>query len=82
MRKNLNGQSFRNIELRGNKCEKAIYRMTKSRDQASKVNYQGYFVKAKDDNLLMKTEENINRWAENYRHLFNKPSILTAERNY
>ena len=28
--------------------EKAIYRRTKSRDQATKDNYQGYFVKAKD----------------------------------
>ena len=39
--------------------EKAIYRLAKSRDQATKDNYQGYFVKAQDGTLLMKTEENI-----------------------
>ena len=52
--------------------EKAIYRLAKSRDQATKDNYQGYFVKAQDGTLLMKTEENISRWAEYYRDLLNK----------
>ena len=52
--------------------EKAIYRLAKSRDQATKDNYQGYFVKAQDGTLLMNTEENISRWAEYYRDLLNK----------
>ena len=52
--------------------EKAIYRLAKSRDQATKDNYQGYFVKAQDGILLMNTEENISRWAEYYRDLLNK----------
>ena len=38
--------------------EKAIYRLAKSRDQATKDNYQGYFVKAQDGALLMNTEKN------------------------
>ena len=32
--------------------ENAIYRLAKSRDQATKDNYQGYFVKAQDGTLL------------------------------
>ena len=52
--------------------EKAIYRLAKSRDHATKVNYQGYFVKAQDDTLLMNTDENICRWAEYYRDLLNE----------
>ena len=48
-------------------CEKAIYRLAKSRYQATNDNYQGYFVKAQDDTLLMNTEETISRWAEYYR---------------
>ena len=52
--------------------EKAIYRLAKSRDQATKDNYQGYFVKPQDGTLLMNTEENISRWAEYYRDLLNK----------
>ena len=52
--------------------EKAIYRLAKSRDHATKVNYQGYFVKAQDDTLLMNTDENISRWAEYYRDLLNE----------
>ena len=52
--------------------EKAIYRLAKSRDQATKDNYQGYFVKAEDGILLMNTEENISRWAEYFRELLNK----------
>ena len=47
-------------------------RLAKSRDQATKDNYQGYFVKAQDGTLLLNTEENISRWAEYYRHLLNK----------
>ena len=49
--------------------EKAIHRLA---DQATKDNYQGYFVKAQDGTLLMNTEENISRWAEYYRDLLNK----------
>ena len=45
--------------------------MAKSRDQATKANYQGYFVKAEDGTLLMNTEENISRWAEYFRDLLN-----------
>ena len=45
------------------KGEKAIFRLAKFRGQANKGNYQGYFVKAQDDTLLMNTEENISRWA-------------------
>ena len=41
--------------------EKAIYRLAKSRDQATKDNYQGYFVKAEDGTLLLNTEEHISR---------------------
>ena len=41
-----------------------MYRLAKSRDQATKDNYQGYFVKAQDDTLLMNTEY--------YRDLLNK----------
>ena len=52
--------------------EKAIFRLAKSRDQATKDNYQGYFAKAQDGTLLMNTEENISRWAEYYRDLLNK----------
>ena len=52
--------------------EKPIYRLAKSRDQATKDNYQGYFMKAQDGTLLMNTEENISRWAEYYRDLPNK----------
>ena len=52
--------------------EKAIYRLTKSRDQATKYNYQCYFVKAQDGTLLMNTEENISRWAEYFSDLLNK----------
>ena len=59
--------------------EKAIYRLAKSRDQATKDTNQGYFVKAEDGTLLMNTEENISRWAEYFRDLLNKAnSILTA----
>ena len=52
--------------------EKAIYRLAKSRDQATKDNYQCYFVKAEDGTLLMNTEKNISRWAEYFRDLLNK----------
>ena len=52
--------------------EMAIYRLAKSRDQATKDNYQGYFVKAQDGTLLLNTEENISRWAEYFRDLLNK----------
>ena len=52
--------------------EKATYRLAKSRDQATKDNYQGYFVKAQDGTLLLNTEENISRWAEYFRDLLNK----------
>ena len=52
--------------------EKAIYRLAKSRDQATKDKYQGYFVKVQDGTLLMNTEESISRWSEYYRDLFNK----------
>ena len=52
--------------------ENAIYRLAKSRDQATKDNYQGYFVKAQDGTLLLNTEENISRWAEYFRDLLNK----------
>ena len=52
--------------------EKEIYRLAKSRDQATKDNYQGYFAKEQDGTLLMNTEENISRWAEYYRDLLNK----------
>ena len=52
--------------------KKAIYRLAKYRDQATKDNYQGYFVKAQDGSLLMNTEETISRWAEYYRDLVNK----------
>ena len=52
--------------------EKAIYRLAKSRDQATKDNYQGYFVKAQNGTLLMNTGENISRWSEYYRYLLNK----------
>ena len=54
--------------------EKAIYRLAKSSDQATKDNYQGYFVKAEDGTLLMNTEEHniISRWAEYFRDLLNK----------
>ena len=51
---------------------KAIYRLTTTRDQATKDNYQGYFVKAEDGTLLMNTEENISRWAEYFWELLNK----------
>ena len=51
---------------------KAIYRLAKSRDQATKDNYQGYFVKAEDGTLLMNTKENISRWAEYFWDLLNK----------
>ena len=61
--------------------EKAIYRLAKSRDQATKDNYQGYFVKAQDGVLLMKTEENISRWAEYYRDLLNKATQHIDGRN-
>ena len=52
--------------------EKAIYRLAKSRDQATKDNYQGYFVNAQDGTFLMNTEEHISRWAEYFRDLLNK----------
>ena len=52
--------------------EKAIYRLAKSRDQATKDNYQGYFVKTQDGTMLMNTEENISRWAVYHRDLLNK----------
>ena len=52
--------------------EKAIYRLAKYRDQATRDNYQGYFVKAQDGTLLMNTEEHVSRWAEYYRDLLNK----------
>ena len=52
--------------------EKAIYRLAKSRDQATKDNYQGYFVKDQDGTLLTNTQENITRWAEYYRDLLDK----------
>ena len=52
--------------------EKAIYRLAKSRDQATKDNNQGYFVKAQDGTLLLNTEENISRWAEYFKDLPNK----------
>ena len=52
--------------------EKAIYWLAKSRDQATKDNYPGYFVKAEDGTLLMNTEENISRWTEYFRDLLNK----------
>ena len=61
--------------------EKAIYRLAKSRDQTTKDNYQGYFVKAQDGTLLMKTEENICRWAEYYRDMLNKARQHTDGRN-
>ena len=66
------------------KCEKAIYRLAKSRDRATNDNYQGYFVKAKYGTLLMNTEEIMSRWAEYYRDLLNKAqdNILTAETNH
>ena len=35
--------------------EKAIYRLVKSRDQATKDNYQRYFLKAQDGTLLLNT---------------------------
>ena len=54
------------------KVKRLLYRLAKSRDQATKDNYQGYFVKAQDGTLLMNTEENISRWAEYYRDLLNK----------
>ena len=44
--------------------EKTINSLATSRDQATKDNYQGYFVKAQDDTLLLNTEDNISRWAE------------------
>ena len=52
--------------------EKAIYRLAKSRGQATKDNYQGYFVKAQDGTLLLNTEENISRGAEYFKDLLNK----------
>ena len=61
--------------------EKAIYRLAKSRDHATKDNYQGYFVKAQDGTLLMNTEENISWWAEYYRDLLNKARQHTDGRN-
>ena len=54
------------------KVKRLSSRLAKSRDQATKDNYQGYFVKAQDGTLLMNTEENISRWAEYYRDLLNK----------
>ena len=53
-------------ELDTREGEKAIYMLAKSRDQATKDNYQCYFVKAQDGTLLMSTEEHISRWAEYY----------------
>ena len=52
--------------------EKAIYRLAKSRGQATKDNYQGYVVKAQDGTLLLNTEENTSRWAEYFKDLLNK----------
>ena len=46
--------------------------LAKSRDQATKDNYQGYFVKAQDGAFLLNTEENISRWAEYFKDLLNK----------
>ena len=44
-----------------------------NRDQATKDNYQCYFVKAQDGTLLMNTEENSSRWAAYYSDSINKP---------
>ena len=59
-------------EAKRNWTLEKVKRLAKSRGQATKDNYQGYFVKAQDGTLLMKTEENISRWAEYYRDLLNK----------
>ena len=60
--------------------EKAIYRLAKSRDQATKDNYQGYFEKAEGGTLLMKIS--VDGLSISGTCSTRQYSILTAETNH